>query len=99
MPARVSLTSAEKVRELAHDLICKVCGQTHRDSADTFGSCPSHNAIIVFECIEEELDDELQLLDLVVVKLFLSTDVFFLLSRCTLILHLNIRLGRLRAMA
>lgn len=64
---------------MTDDLISEIGGETHSDPTDTLCCGPSDDAIVVFKAIKKVLDDELKLFDLVVVELFLTSDVLFIL--------------------
>ena len=80
MPRGVGFIVVKEIMQLLNDLIREVLIQPACDSAETLRSRPPHGAILVFEGVQQVLNDELQLFK--VYLILLLKDVFFLLNRC-----------------
>ena len=61
MPRSIRLRSPKQVVELLYNLVSEILVESHRDSANTLGSCPAHHVVVVFERVEQVLNDKLEL--------------------------------------
>lgn len=86
MPRGVRLCLAEQIVELFDDLIGEVLGESLRDPSETFGSRPPNDVVLVLQCLEQELDDRLQLIEVDVV----------LIKHLLIVVVLGSRLGLVR---
>ena len=80
---------------MTDNLICEVCRQAHRDSTDALGRGPAYNAVVVFERVEQELNDELKFLDLLIVEFVFASSIILLFL--AFFAHVLVLLGSLSA--
>ena len=83
MPCSIRISTLEEIVNLLNNLISKVLTQAHSNPAYTLGCRPPDDIIFILQAVKEELNDELKLFVLVLVKA-----VVFFVELLVLLLHL-----------